>query len=550
MAEADQRNPTRAMLALLGLAVVGLALHVAWVSGFARGELDELINHWIYNGVLMLAAAVCVLRAVASPEQRSIWLAVGFGVGLWAGADIYWSATLAGVKNAPYPRSPTSAICWSILSYGGCRALGATADQAHGQRLARRCDRRSCLGLSERPCSHRRLLASADSEPLDVATSLSYLLGDMLLLSFLIVGIGATGLRPGRTWLLIGAGIAVWGVADGIYLYQQALGTYGGGYLDCLWLAAGILIAGAAVLSQGATPRGTRGLALDSGPGPLRLCRDRRPCLGSLRALDGALDLALGRHPRGRDVAPRAHVPLERGAADGRSQRGRHRCAHRARQPSRPAHRPRSAVRGPGQTVLAIFDLDGFKAYNDGFGHPAGDALLQRIGDKLARGDDRRRAGLQARGRRILRPRARWARNALAPLLAEADEVLHERGEGFLVSASAGAAVVPAEANRVSTALHLADTRMYHAKGRSQVSVQRQAHDVLTRPAARARAGAQRAPDGCHPPRGRGRSQSSASGLSNWTCSRERPSFTTSARSRFPTRSCTRGVRWTKATGS
>ncbi len=139
-----------------------------------------------------------------------------------------------------------------------------------------------------------------------------------------------------------------------------------------------------------------------------------------------------------------------------------------------------NAVRGPGQTVLAIFDLDGFKAYNDGFGHPAGDALLQRIGDKL-------RGAMTGGGRAyrlggdefcVLVP---GGRERVAPLLAEADEVLHERGEGFLVTASAGAAVVPAEANRVSTALHLADTRMYHAKGRRQVSVQRQAHDVLTR---------------------------------------------------------------------
>ena len=34
--------------------------------------------------------------------------------------------------------------------------------------------------------------------------------------------------------------------------------------------------------------------------------------------------------------------------------------------------------------VLAMFDLDGFKAYNDTYGHATGDALLKRLGDKLA----------------------------------------------------------------------------------------------------------------------------------------------------------------------
>src|SRR5438270_10187104 len=33
--------------------------------------------------------------------------------------------------------------------------------------------------------------------------------------------------------------------------------------------------------------------------------------------------------------------------------------------------------------VLALFDLDGFKHYNDNFGHPAGDSLLQRLGRSL-----------------------------------------------------------------------------------------------------------------------------------------------------------------------
>ena len=38
--------------------------------------------------------------------------------------------------------------------------------------------------------------------------------------------------------------------------------------------------------------------------------------------------------------------------------------------------------RGAG-IALALFDLNGFKPYNDTFGHPAGDALLGRMGERL-----------------------------------------------------------------------------------------------------------------------------------------------------------------------
>jgi len=36
------------------------------------------------------------------------------------------------------------------------------------------------------------------------------------------------------------------------------------------------------------------------------------------------------------------------------------------------------------QQLLVMFDLDGFKQYNDTFGHAAGDALLRRLGIRLA----------------------------------------------------------------------------------------------------------------------------------------------------------------------
>src|SRR5439155_9582495 len=50
--------------------------------------------------------------------------------------------------------------------------------------------------------------------PLGIATNLAYPCGDLLLF-ILVVGVfGLTGWRPGWGWLLLGAGLLIWGVAD------------------------------------------------------------------------------------------------------------------------------------------------------------------------------------------------------------------------------------------------------------------------------------------------------------------------------------------------
>ena len=90
--------------------------------------------------------------------------------------------------------------------------------------------------------------------------------------------------------------------------------------------------------------------------------------------------LARAREP-GDPRRDRPHgADLRREHADARAlaRGGAHRRPHRARQPPAPARSTSSSGsrRGDARLALALFDLNGFKQYNDAFGHPAGDALL------------------------------------------------------------------------------------------------------------------------------------------------------------------------------
>jgi diguanylate cyclase (GGDEF)-like protein len=130
--------------------------------------------------------------------------------------------------------------------------------------------------------------------------------------------------------------------------------------------------------------------------------------------------------------------------------------------------------------VLALFDLDGFKHYNDTFGHPAGDALLVRLGRSLAafmagRGDVFRMGGDEFCA--LFAPGDSLAE----PMLQGAARSLSEHGEGFDVSCSHGAILLPIEACDAAEALRLADQRMYANKHAGRVSAGRQTADVLVR---------------------------------------------------------------------
>ncbi|MDA0164601.1 diguanylate cyclase [Solirubrobacter ginsenosidimutans] len=120
--------------------------------------------------------------------------------------------------------------------------------------------------------------------------------------------------------------------------------------------------------------------------------------------------------------------------------------------------------------TLAFFDLDGFKEYNDAFGHGAGDALLQRLAPALG--------GYRLGGDEfcLLLPGS-LAEDA--PAIRRAVEALSERGDGFSITASFGLVVLPDEAADAADALKRADERMYARKRRRRGGQAGQARDVL-----------------------------------------------------------------------
>ena len=139
--------------------------------------------------------------------------------------------------------------------------------------------------------------------------------------------------------------------------------------------------------------------------------------------------LAVGADPhlagRGRRCAPLGAKLETQASTD---------APHRPRQPA-PAHRrPRGrleAATAEQPALLALFDLNGFKDYNDTYGHPAGDALLMRLGAALADAvDGVRRARLPDGRRRVLRPRAR-RRDATTPRSRRASARARRRTAGL-----------------------------------------------------------------------------------------------------------------------
>ena len=475
------REMPLAVRVLFGVLVGSLVL-VTIHDGTSWLEALNPVYETFYNGILVGSAVMCLARGVLDRNERVAWTLVGVSLALWASGNIYWQLALSDVAEAPYP-SVADGFWLGFLPvcYVGVLLLAR-------KRLPH-LDSRLWLdgiiaalttGAISAAVIFGAVHASTGGDTAAVATNLAYPLGDMILLGLVIGAMAAGRGRLDRSWVYFGAGIAVFAVTDSVYLLQVAKGTYVvGTLLDVGWVL-GTLLVGVAAWQPAVRNRAT-GDELPSIIVPIALGlaslvlllydHFEQTNLLALGLAGAALVAVLIRlsltHRESRTNLVRTRVQARTDSLTGLGNRFA-------------LDRALGHVLGePKPHVLLLFDLDGFKNYNDSYGHPAGDALLASLGARLAEATGAQGSAYRVGGDEF---------SVLAPwptgpppraLLEQARAALSEQGEGFKIGASAGYAALPGDAQDAEEALRVADRRLYAEKNSGRVSARLQSAGVL-----------------------------------------------------------------------
>jgi diguanylate cyclase (GGDEF)-like protein len=479
------RLNSRAVIAVLAPVVLlaGYVAHLRVGDGDGTSRLDTVAH----CGLLLTACGFCWWRAWRSPAERLAWLLLGTAQLTLAAGEAIFYLWLAHLAAPPYP-SAADALWLSCypLQYAGLGLLVRRRVRAFP--LSLWLDG-AIAGLAVAALTAAAVLppvlASVEGANAVATTiTLAYPLGDLLLLGIVAVAFGLTGWRPDRTWGLIGAGLAVTAVADVIYNVKVATGAgQSVGWTDALWPAGALLVGWAALVPPGREVRaqlgGARLFAVPLTFAMLAVALLALQLHGVLAGGGLALATLLV-------VMVRCALTVRENAVLLRSTHGQAMTdALTGLRNRRQLLEDLDELLAPDAAaphLLVLFDLNGFKTYNDTFGHLAGDALLRRFGLRLQAAMTGLGYAYRLGGDEfcVLAPHDEHHEQTM---VASACAALAEQGDGFAITASHGAMTMPHEAHDPSAALGLADERMYARKRASAAgrhdSALAQARDVL-----------------------------------------------------------------------
>ena len=442
-----------------------LTLH-DWL-GIGGSGLDSAVNGPLYDAVVISAGLACLIKARGAGRERGAWLTISAAVLLWGASEVYWTAFLTNDPSPPYP-SPADV---GYLAFYPLAALGVyLLVRARARELDWRLWMDGLIaGLGTAALGAAIVLEfvadRTSGTPIQVATTLAYPLGDILMLALVVGVVALTRWRPGRTWSLLLVGLAALVVADVAYTLQSTGASLpGGNWIEPIYLIAGVCIGAEAWQPQADTIQpaarfdGWRELIVPGFFAAVMIALFAMQYFSRASGLTTVLWAATMLAVIARlamSVRENKRL-LEQVRTDPLTGLGNQGCMQVDL-----ANRCQLAAEEP--LTLLLLDLNGFKRFNDTFGHPAGDAMLTRLGTQLKRAVGRDGSAYRIGGDEfaVLIGCDPDRHDLVAKRAAES---LTAHGKGFELGAAWGAVSIPAEAGDPSAAMQLADVRMYAQK--------------------------------------------------------------------------------------
>jgi len=444
-----------------------------------------LFQKFAANAVFLGAAVLCMVKGRSSRDDRYAWWLFALAMAMWGAGGFYYSFFLWDRAVVPVPSVadglwiafylPVYAALFKLLR---SRALSTGRGVLLDALVAG-----LGVGGAGAALAFQVVLENSDGTAVAVATNLAYPLGDLGLIALVVAAFSVVGWKASGVLRWIAPAFVLFAVSDSLYLVRIAEGVEPfGGITDLGWPAAALLVCVAAWRHEPGTraaqrTRTTVVVPAVFGGAALGLLvvdhfvRTNALALGlasgSILAILARLYLTVQDNRR---MLAQSRRDATTDALTGLGNR-------RQLKEDLAEHLGHLAPEQP--LLLTLFDLDGFKHYNDTFGHLAGDQLLERLGARLSALMAGRGTAYRMGGDEFC---ALWNLSDVGQASAttmEAVEALSEHGDAFSIGCSYGSVLLPNETTDITEALRTADRRMYVRKGIGRVSAGQQSSDVL-----------------------------------------------------------------------
>lgn len=378
-------------------AVIFTAFAIWILSGVSTGVSREAVDDIVF---VMLTIPAAVLAAMTARSTRGrlrvAWIAMAVGLFGWAIGDLLWAYYELSAREAPFPSIADAA--YLVMPVGFCVALlcfpADHSNQFRGRMLLDGVIVAGSLFLASWVTILSPLYQAGADSTLALAISLAYPLSDIVILTIAATAMGRAAPEQRSVLALLSFGMACIALSDSGFAYLSAKNEYAtGSVIDLGWMAGLLLIVVAAAAGRESAHHRHGSVDL---PGWASIWFPYAPLLlvgfvaasepaeifrSPLVEIVGALLMVT--------VLARQYLAVSENrrlleiVAEQASRDPLTGLANRAKFAERLDQVMQRQAVGEASVSLIALDLNDFKLVNDALGHPAGDELLSRAGERI-----------------------------------------------------------------------------------------------------------------------------------------------------------------------